>query len=191
MAPLSMLRERRLVCPSLALSSVLASGCLVADPPEYREPPRTPPILDLVAAKPLIGEILVADRRTGDASINFVVPVRSEDNGEALWWAFHFDYGFPGSTVIGLQNRVQPSTFDDVTRAIEFEWHIGSAHPAGCHPITLLVSHESTWNLNEARPHVIDAQYDTAMATWWLNLDPPADARDTLIDCPTRSEIEQ
>ncbi|HLV66093.1 MAG TPA: hypothetical protein VKY73_09780 [Polyangiaceae bacterium] len=179
------------------LLSVLAPGCLVADPPEYREPPRTPPILDLVAAKPLISEIIVRDTRTGldaDRVIEFVVPLRSEDNDEYVWWAFHIDYGFapPSETLIGVPQRITPSTFDDVSRSINYKWDIPSvAYRAGCHTITLVVSHDSTWNLVEARPHVIEGQHDTAMATWWLNLNPPPDARDTLLDCPTHSEVEQ
>ncbi|HET9933976.1 MAG TPA: hypothetical protein VFQ35_24905, partial [Polyangiaceae bacterium] len=72
----------------LARSSLLClcaapslSGCIVADPPEYQDPGRTPPFLNLALATPRVLDIQVIDLTTNPANANFSVnvPVRSDD----------------------------------------------------------------------------------------------------------------
>jgi len=165
------------------------NACLVADPPQYDEPERTPPFLDLVAATPSPNRVIVRNRNVSSL-VNFDVPVRSEDNGDPLSFALHLDYSFETSSAL-LYNESPAGAFEDEGRSIQFPWTIKGDVEDGCHQLTLLVAHKSNWDLTQSRPHVINGQGDTAMATWWLNLNPLADAPDSLIDCPNSSEIQQ
>ena len=86
----------------IVLAGMSASfGCLVADPPEYSPPARTPPILDLFRADPPVREVLVARK---NESIAFNVPVRSEDAGDPLMGAWHLDWGFSSHDIL-FQDR--------------------------------------------------------------------------------------
>ena len=178
------MRVARGVCLAAA-----CNACLVADPPQYDEPERTPPFLDLVAAIPSPNRVIVRDRNVSSV-VNFDVPVRSEDNGDPLSYALHRNYSFETARVL-YQNEFPAGAFEDLGRSIQFPWTIKGEIEDGCHQLTLLVAHSSNWNLAESRPDVIKGKDDTAMATWWLNMNPRSDAPDSLIDCPNASEIQQ
>src|SRR4029434_5135890 len=67
-------------------------GCIVADPPVFEEPERTPPFLDLAAADPPIFEIL----QQGPADqVRINVPFRSEDAGDRLQAVLFLNYQTP------------------------------------------------------------------------------------------------
>jgi hypothetical protein len=173
---------------------VLASGpagCLVSDPPQYEEPGITPPFLDLVAATPLPGRIIAREFQNGDA-VPFDVPFRSEDNGESLRFAmyrnFSFAAGLSPDQIIIHPRTLPPGTFDETDRAIRFDAEIKAS--AGCHQLTLLVAHTSSWDETIVRPHPLRSIGDTAMATWWLNYYLPGQDPSQLVDCPTLSGIE-
>jgi len=163
----------------LVIGMFAASGCLVADPPEYKPPEQTPPFLDLFRADPPVREVLVARH---DARINFNVPVRSEDAGDELIGAVHFDWGLPQSWQrnVGLP----ASTFDDDSRAIVFDWAVTSPSTTGCHQLTLLVFHRANYDFINQRSTDSD---DQAIATWWLNVNPDESDLDTLKECRTLS----
>jgi hypothetical protein len=174
---------------------VLAScpaGCLVSDPPEYEEPGLTPPFLDLVAATPLPGRIIAREFGT-EAVVRFDVPFRSEDNGEEVYFGlyrnFTFAAGLSQEQRLVNSRSVPPGTFDETDRAIRFDWTV-ELRQLGCHQLTLLVSHESTWDKNEGRPHPLLSVGDTAMATWWFNYYAPGQDPSLLQRCPTLSGIE-
>jgi hypothetical protein len=179
------MRVARGVCLASA-----CNACLVADPPQYDEPQRTPPFLDLVAAIPSPNRLIVRERRV-NSLIRFDVPVRSEDNGELLFYALHRNYSFETNSNDLERGRIPAGAFDDLGRSINFEWTIEQNIEPGCHQLTLLVAHASNWQVEESRPDPINGIGDTAMATWWLNLDPQPDAPDSLLDCPNASEIQQ
>jgi hypothetical protein len=173
----------------LSIALVLTPACLVADPPQYEEPGRTPPFLDLAAAKPFPGEIILVDTTDnldGTDFVNISIPVRSEDRGDRLFAALHVDYTFP-SIVRPQHNELPPSTFEDLTRSITFRWDVPRALK-GCHQLTVLVSHASTFSFTESRPK--DPK-DTAMATWWVNIDPDPTDPYTLSRCPNGGEVER
>ena len=175
---------------SLLVSVMLSSGCLVADPPLYEEPPPTPPMFDLSEAEPPPGTVRVI-RRTGsnpETGLDISVPFRSDDRGERVFAALHVDYNvrFVPDSFTAVQSAFAASTLDDQDRAITLRWPFGPDDPSpGCHTLTLLVSHENTWNEREFRPDVVLAENDRAMAVWWLNFDPPEDDPYTLRDCPS------
>jgi hypothetical protein len=159
----------------VAFSMFAVSGCLVSDPPEYKPPEQTPPFLDLFRADPLIRDVLVVRH---DETKNFNVPVRSEDAGDDLIGAVHFDWGLPQSW---QKNVVLPaSTFDDHERAIVFDWSVTSPTLTGCHQLTLLVFHRSNYDFINQRSTDSD---DQAIATWWLNVNPAESELSTLKDC--------
>ncbi|HEX7453271.1 MAG TPA: hypothetical protein VF294_13340, partial [Polyangiaceae bacterium] len=117
-------------------SMLLASSCIVANPPEYVDPLQTRPILDVGQAVPGTSQVLVV--HAGD-HVGFSVPVRSEDAGEDLRAVFFIDQG-PGSAGI-FQNsqRIPASTYSDTTRPVTFPWTVPTLTPAGCHLLTLTV----------------------------------------------------
>lgn len=156
-----------------------ASGCLVAEPPEYQAPAQTPPILDLFRADPPLRQVLA---RPYDEPINFNVPVRSEDAGDPLLATVHLDWGFPEAAPQNENIEISASTFDDQTRVITFDWEAKQQVSEGCHQLTLLVFHKS--NLDFARQRSLDTD-DQAIATWWLNvLGPNNTVPRTLQNCP-------
>lgn len=168
-------------------------GCIVADPPPYEPTQRSPPVLDLVRALPFIGETLVVDRITDPnpdepTFIAFSIPVRSEDDGRPLQYALHLDYTYVSyqSSQTGKRERIPPSTFDDTSREIQFRWDVLGNVSDGCHQLTLVVAHDDNWNLPEDRPW---PGVESAMATWWINVNPAPGERYTLKNCPNRDEI--
>jgi hypothetical protein len=185
----------RVAAPALRLlfATLSTAGCLVSDPPEYEEPGVTPPFLDLVQAVPMPGRIIVGNFGMNE-SIRFDVPVRSEDNGDNLWFALYRNFSITAnSRPITVPNKVPPGTFDETDRAIRFEWTIDSSVGKDCHQLTLLVSHESTWNFDLGRPDPLRGINDSAMATWWLNHVPSGQDPNLLVNCPTLSsgQIQQ
>jgi hypothetical protein len=182
--------RRRLTLRSLCLLSGLSTGCLVADPPQYEEPATTPVFLDVAAAVPIAGRVIV--RIDGDLTIDFDVPFRSEDNGDRVAFGLLQDFGFPGRTdEVFCRGFVPPGTFDETDRAIRFT-AVPKMAKHGCNQLTLLVSHEKNFDLETGcRPDLIRGVGDTAMATWWLNVVAPGEDQSTLVNCPSPSEIEQ
>lgn len=180
---------------SLLLGVMLAPvGCLVSDPPLYQEPPPTPPVFDLSNAIPLPGEVFVVRRSPNAPTIlTFTIPFRSEDRGDGVQAALHLDYNTLSAqaTFTKAQTSVDASTFDDLTRVLSLRWPLPPNEPSpGCHTLTVLASHQSTFDDNEFRPHIVRAQNDRAVAVWWVNFDPPEDDPYTLRDCPSPADTE-
>ena len=173
----------------------LLSGCIVTDPPQYEEPTRTPPILDLLNARPVLGDVIVIDRTDNDDAndrVELSIPVRSDDQGEFLKAALWVDVSFGSAFFTDRQTKVPPSTLDDEARSINLSWTVKDLpRKPGCHPLTLLVSHESNWDEFNFMPDPIKAQNDTAVATWWMNLDPQPGDEFTLRDCPSKVEFQR
>lgn len=169
----------------VAISFMLfTQSCIVADPPEYRDPVRTRPLLDVYEAVPRTQEVLVA--YTADlVKIQFSVPVRSEDAGEDLMALFFTDYSGGGVTEVTVGRKLIPaSTYDDTSRSATFEWQ-PRVQP-GCHLFTLVVAHRTTFR-NGALDQLDTAKAsdDAAIVNWWVNVDPKGDETHTLPNCPT------
>src|SRR5262245_19369399 len=107
----------RLALRSLCLSA-LSTGCLVADPPQYEEPATKPVCLHVAAATPLVGRVIVAE--SAPVTIDFDVPIRSEDNGDRVAFGLLQDFGFPERTkeVFCSRTYIPPGTFDETDRAL-------------------------------------------------------------------------
>jgi len=182
--------RRRLALKRLVLSAlpVFASGCLVADPPQYEGPATTPVFLDLAASTPVVGRVIV---RNFPATIDFDVPIRSEDNGDQVTFALYQDFGFPQrQRAIFCSRRLAPGTFDESDRSLRFSETLRMA-PVGCFQLTLLVAHADNWDFENCRPDLVRGIGDTSIATWWLNVIESGQEPTDLNHCPSPSEIQQ
>jgi hypothetical protein len=161
-------------------AALLAEGCIIAEPPEFDEPQRTPPVLDLAHATPAITniQVLEADRGPNHA-LTFHVPVRSEDLGQELAYRLLLNYG-ASNEYLEAADSVPPSTFNDTSRIIAFSWLTQRA-PVGCQQLTLFVTH--SLNRDPETKQLIDPN-DVALATWWLDVEDAEGASAPLATCP-------
>jgi hypothetical protein len=161
----------------LSLGSLLmvipASGCVVADPPDYGRTDQTPPLLLLALANPNLHEVIPA--RSGDP-LSVSVPVRSEDAGDPLVAQLFTNYKLAQQGLLQFR-EVDASTFADLEREIRITASVPSRR--GCQQLSLVVTHKS--NLDDANLPIRAA--DTAIATWWVNVDDQDDTN-SLSACP-------
>ena len=162
--------------------TLLASSCIVADPPEYREAVRTRPVLDVYQAIPTTTQVQVLN--TNDV-LKISVPVRSEDAGEVLRGAFFVDYGVGSPGQIQNVQEVPASTYADDGRAFTLDWTVPKLANSGCHLLSLIVAHVSSFRSNPSYVLNNNANNDAAIISWWLNVDAPAQSASTLSNCPT------
>lgn len=179
----------RLARPSLGLLCVAMSGCLIDDPPPYPVATQTSPQLAYHDALPLLDQVIVA--KTNDI-IDFTIPVTSEDAGDTLHAFLLLDYA--GGPSLSLDaTSLAPSTFDQGPREITLKWIVGlgmgADFKAGCHRLTLRVSHQLNIDINRV-PEVFDAG-DLAEAYWWANVNADPASGNTLVDCPLASRGKQ
>jgi hypothetical protein len=165
------------------------TACLVDDPPPYTAPSQTPPRLDYHDALPLLDQVIIA--KTGD-TLNFSIPVASEDAGDVIQAFLLLDYSGGRATPLDADN-LPPSTLDNTKRKLSLSWTVGiqgTAAPApGCHRLTLRVTHRQNIKL-DTFPDVVDSA-DLAEAYWWVNVDSDPTLGNTLVDCPLASRGTQ
>lgn len=158
----------------------MSSGCLVEDPPPYRQPTQTRPQLDLRLAIPAQNRIIVQGQQE---PISFTIPFVSEDGGDQVRAYLFLDYS--EDNTLPLNSVAVPgSTLDDDSRAIRIDYPAQGGVAFGCHTIMIRVSHE----LNFARfpfGAPLDVT-DVAEAHWWLNIIDVASGDDgsVLRNCP-------
>lgn len=184
-----------LLCWALTLLT-LFTGCIVADPPQYEEPKRTPPILSLSRAEPSPFWLVIVDRANssvpGSDQLLVNVPVRSDDQGERIWYSLYVDYKAATRHLLIGNQFEPPSTIDDENRFLEAKLTIDGQVLAGCHQLTLVAAHESSWDLTTQQPFLDAPKEDIAIATWWMNVDPEMNSDPyTLRSCPNQSEVEK
>jgi len=149
------------------------SGCLFPEPPEYKRPPRTTPIL--WAPDPPIYEILFV--KSGERKrIN--VNLKSEDGGWGILAYVHLNYRLEGQSQQELGSAyMDPGTVDQI-RQLRVTWQVPQRDtPGTCEQISLVVSH--TPNFDDDHEPIDDE--DAAVLTWWLSIN---DSLETLEDCP-------
>lgn len=165
-------------CTALILvlvSSGVSSGCLISPPADVDSPERIPPSVFMDQVVP---SLLKPVRTYRDAALNepFTAPYVSEDLGEAVWGRLYLDYNGASTTIIGAGERAG-STLDN-KREMVIEWTESLNRPAGCHSITMAISHSSNFGFNGLP---IDND-ETAFVTWWVSHD--SEFQDvTLYDC--------
>lgn len=170
-----------------ALATMFVStGCIVADPPEYRSAVQTRPLLEVYKASPATTDIVVWSQASAPmgAGITFTIPVRSEDAGEDLSAVSFIDYG-TGRTARPYQASRYPASTYDQTRNIEFKWLPTTTSTDGCHVFTIIVAHESSFKNQDTNQLIPErAGDDAAIVSWWTNINPPNSDFNTLRDCP-------
>jgi len=175
---------------------LLAQSCIVADPPEYKTPGRTRPVLNAFKAVPETTKVLVV--YTGKVATSFSVPVRSEDAGEDLRALFYLDYEVqPGDMNRGESplnsQKITASTYANTSREATYPWlPTKQSVSAGCHFVTLIVAHRSSFqSSDENHLDASKAVEDAALLTWTVNVDPPSDGVNTLLNCPSSTSPVQ
>jgi hypothetical protein len=160
------------------------SGCLLSDPPTYRDPEQTPPILLTESADPLTTKIVVIqlDAMQQMTNYDFRVPVRSEDAGDPLVVAFYKNYQssqkLPESA--SRPATIPASTLDDLDRFASATLTVDGTDTssAGCLQLTMVVTHAA--NFLRQQPD----RNDTAQVTWWVDLVAPSSASDDgMVEC--------
>ena len=97
---------------------------------------------------------------------------KNREELRALLW---LDKGVIGKKTLLNFREIPPGKLEDDKRSIDIPADI---QVAGCHSMSLVVTHRS--NLDNNEPVNDD---DTAILTWWLNVDDEGQA--LLGDCPT------
>ncbi len=173
---------------------LFVESCIVADPPEYRAAVQTRPVLNTYSAVPLTTQVLTVYQAPTPSKVPtlFTVQVRSEDAGEPLRAVFFLDYQIKPSSDphqdgerFLISRTIAASTYDNLGRTATYGW--SPMTTSGCHFITLIVAHESTFLQNDL-VH-LDQRYaddDAAILTWTVNVDPSADM--SLKNCPTKTD---
>jgi hypothetical protein len=163
----------------------VTSGCIVADPPEYREPVRTRPLLEVYKASPATADIVVWAKMS--PQLTFTVPVRSEDAGEDMQAYGWKDYGTPVQLVVGAQSL--PASTYDQSRDITLYWRPDAVNDRGCHRYTIVVAHQSTFLKSDSfRLDLTKAGDDAAIINWWVNVNPDNSANNSLLNCPQTTQ---
>ena len=159
---------------------LVSQGCIVADPPQYREAVQTRPLLEVYEASPVTNDIVVWS--TMSPPITFSIPVLSEDAGHDLKAYAFTDYG-----VVGVERLVSgqtiPASTSEQSREIAFVWRPDVSN--GCHIVTIIVGHESSFKANDiTHLNPRTAGDDAAIVNWWAEINPDKNAPNTLTNCP-------
>jgi hypothetical protein len=156
--------------PALGLS-FSATGCLVAEAPEYGPPEQRPPVINTQLVDPSPYKVLIFQPDSVAEPIN--VPVRSEDAGERLVGTLWVDWQVDGRTPVYVWDEPVPaSSFDDVSRHWDFSFLPGRDVTQKCgHTLTLLLMHESNYDASKKVPKE-NVDWDIASVTWQLNVWP-------------------
>jgi hypothetical protein len=161
------------------------SGCLDA-PPEYRVPDQVPPVI-------MTDDVLPSTSSVNHPSVkvDFTVPFRSDDAGEGLLAYFVRDIpsGKPsfGYVIDNPAIRINPDPrpfAEQDNRTFTFPGWTWTSDEAGCHTVTLILSHESNFNLRNGEVDVLEPT-KAARTTWFFELsDPTASVSPSCGDWP-------
>jgi hypothetical protein len=172
-----------LVSALLSLASLSGTGCIVADPPDYGPAQRSPIFMYNPSPNPYSLQVL---SRTSTGSppvaptVRFGATVRSEDAGEQLVALCYFDYKHANSAYI-FPKVLPPLTLED-ERQIAFDITPNRDLEPGCHTVTIMVMHYSSWNQDAATFQ--GPPDDLAQETWFVSVDDGPDGTFKVKDCP-------
>ncbi|HTQ02505.1 MAG TPA: hypothetical protein VMI54_01570 [Polyangiaceae bacterium] len=149
----------------LGLVSLLTTGCLVPDAPEYGVANRTPIFVDPNSISPNPRSVQHYDDVEGAAPLDFHFLIHSEDAGDDLVTAFYIDYNGRGS--YKDHKSIKASTLD-VARLVQWHWDMPAGFlttDPGCHVITITVLHETGWDGQNNQQ--IGSPPDLAAVSWF------------------------
>jgi hypothetical protein len=159
-------------------------ACLVAEPPTYENPQRTPPMIDLTQTFPVVTQITTLYSRDLQ---EFTVAVRSEDQGTNLVGFLILDYTLEGEIPLGT-NELPASTFEEL-RGLRVPWRVQD-NLRGCHQVTMLITHTDnlTYINNKTTPI---SKADVALAVWWVHINPDeTDPEAAFGPCPKLATLQ-
>ena len=167
---------------SLAMATLsMLSGCLVDDPPPYPTAQQTPPRLDYAKASPGLDQVLVT---SFPDLVTFEMPVTSEDAGDELAAVLLLDYDGQGGEQLNSGHLPASTLADTNKRVFSLPWLVPKRIDAGCHRITLRVTHLG--NTGATANDVLDKK-DLAEAYWFANVNVTPENAGSLVDCPKAS----
>lgn len=156
--PLSRVGRRRLhsirriallACASLGLVvAAMSSGCLITDPPQFKLPTHSKPLLDQTTADPDPALVKLVQNADLTKKITFSAEVTSQEDPpgtsdfDTLHARLYIDYGTPNE--FQAYRYALPTTIrtTDGKRRVSADW-IPASWPVGpgCHRATLIVMH--------------------------------------------------
>lgn len=128
-----------------------STSCLVTSTPDFTPPQRTRPFLVPSSADPDPRGVLLIDtveHPGNQTSIGFSADVVSEDHGDMVEGVLYIDYGKAGgdkpyAEAIQIRDLLPSTLSDPAKRNVRGTWNVkNSVINAGCHTMTLLVSHD-------------------------------------------------
>jgi hypothetical protein len=168
--------------PALSLTSLLTTGCLIPEPPEYGPPERTPIFIVDSTVTPNPRNLLTLSTVDDVGSHSFGFKTHSEDEGEDVVAALFANYKHDQHNLL-FQINYDPSTFDvERTGSLYMSVPDGRLQAPGCYAITLMVLHETGWDEQKKLP--IGTPSDIASVTWFVALT-NGDVEPSLSSCPT------
>jgi len=163
---------------AVMLGSLVSSGCIIPDAPEYGAARQTPIFIDPNSIHPNPGSILRL-REDDPNPIKFQMSIRSEDADEGLYVALYLDYKHEHGNRLDDQ-PIDPGTFDKLKPITEVLAPTDSRVSVGCHTFTLMVMHERFWSREHRQP--IGAPPDLASLTWFATKNDDGDQ--LVAECP-------
>jgi hypothetical protein len=151
----------------------------VADPPEYTERQSTRPNVIIETSRPST-LFPIRMMRPGPGQ-TFNLQIESEDAGEDLLLGFFIDYGLPGSFYDSIPVTASTARIKNAVFVLDADRRITD----GCHTLTILAMHESSWDDLRNLPHP-SRSADVSTTHWVLhvNVDPTVPPQ-----CPGPSEV--
>lgn len=154
------------------MAASLQGSCLATSVDDFPEPAVTPPFLNGSRATPPLSQVVLVDT-AATTTIQFAAFVRSEDAGAELEARLVADWPSTSGTL--QVTRLSAGSFGE-ERLLSLSWKpssptliTGKTLEPGCHPITLVVSHQ--FNLLSNVPARLE---DADMLVWWVFLADPA-----------------
>lgn len=163
-----------------ALGSLSGTGCLIAEAPDYGEPRRTTPVIDQDSVYPPPN--FVVEVQPDEVEVKFSMTVRSEDAGEQIWAARIIDYEMGDPREIRTGPTQVPARAADQPKELNFDFKRDERIDKGCHTLTLLVMHETSYDLSNDQPLDDVSDGDVAAITWWLDVQ--TNDTTTPVPCP-------
>jgi hypothetical protein len=171
-----------------APSLVLASGCYFSPAPLPADPSPERPNLNLSGAVPSPLTVLNVYHNI-TSPVSFTVPFTAVDGGQEMWWFLWQNWGLEGAGYVDHGKVAQPAIPDSgmggagpIERSVQFFWAPSGTINPGCNQLTLFVTYADNANLEAAlRPFDLA---ESAMVTYWVNVDAPLGEGQTLVDCP-------